>query len=134
MAPTSPVALKAKKDSGKRKRSEKDASKAKVSKGGKAKRSKKNEDDVGSKRQVLSGRKRRTKGHLSKDDLVTNSRGKVVSRKKHEAGKRLYENNEAFQKNALATKQARKSLISRGNRSPSFKEIRTEAEKIKAML
>ena len=114
-------------------RSKRESSKAKLSEEGKGKRSKK-VARTGSKRQVLSGRRQETKGHLTKHDLVTNSRGKVVSRKKHEAGKRLYENNEAFQKNAMATKRARKSLISKGNRSPSFKEIRVEADKIKATL
>jgi DVNP family len=113
--------------------SRKGSSKAKHSAHAKGKHSKKAQR-VGSHRQVFSGKRVETKGHLKRGDLVTNARGKVVSRKKHEAGKRLYATNEAFQKNAMAVKKARKSLVSKGNRSPSFEEIRKEANKIKDAL
>jgi len=88
----------------------------------------KKEKRVGSKRQVLSGRKMETKGRLKKQDLVVNARGKVVSKKKHEAGKILYKNNEVLQKNAMAVQEARKTF---GDESPSFKDIQRRAAVIK---
>merc|ERR1719436_1901609 len=41
---------------------------------------------------VLRGRKERTKGGLTQESLMRNKRGKVVSKKKNAAGKRLFKN------------------------------------------
>ena len=45
---------------------------------------------VGSKAQVFHGTARRTKGGLTRKDLIRNKRGKIVSRKQAAAGKRAY--------------------------------------------
>ena len=105
----------------------KGSSKVKLSEHHKKIHSKK-EKRIGSKRQVLSGKREETKGRLKKHDLIVNARGKVVSKKKHASGKRLYQNNEAFQKNTLAIKEARKSF---GRKTPSFKELRAKADELK---
>lgn len=42
------------------------------------------------KRAVYEGRLPRTKGGLTRDDLMENKSGKIVSRKQHAAGKRLH--------------------------------------------
>ena len=43
---------------------------------------------VGSKAQVFHGTAEKTAGGLKKDDLMQNKHGRIVSRKKHEAGKK----------------------------------------------
>jgi DVNP family len=45
---------------------------------------------VGSKAQVFHGTAKHTKGGLTRKDLVKNKRGKIVSRKQAEAGKKAY--------------------------------------------
>ncbi|CAK0897787.1 unnamed protein product [Prorocentrum cordatum] len=45
---------------------------------------------VQAKSQVLKGAKVKTSGGLTKDSLMKNKRGKVVSKKKHAAGKKLF--------------------------------------------
>merc|ERR1719316_920771 len=45
---------------------------------------------VQAKSQVLKGRKVKTSGGLTKDTLMKNKRGKVVSKKRHAVGKKLY--------------------------------------------
>jgi hypothetical protein len=45
---------------------------------------------VGTKAQVLHGTAKRTAGGLTKNDLVLNKRGKIVSRKQQAAGKKAY--------------------------------------------
>merc|ERR1712087_462640 len=42
------------------------------------------------KSQVLKGKKVKTSGGLTKDGLMKNKRGKVVSKKQHAVGKKLY--------------------------------------------
>ena len=42
---------------------------------------------VGSRAEVFHGNAKRTSGRLTKDDLMKNAAGRIVSRKKHEAGK-----------------------------------------------
>lgn len=42
---------------------------------------------VGSRAEVFHGNKKRTSGRLTKDDLMKNAAGRIVSKKKHEAGK-----------------------------------------------
>ncbi len=48
---------------------------------------------VGSKLQVWKGEAQKTGGGLKKDDLMKNKRGKVVSKKKHAHGLKMYESN-----------------------------------------
>jgi len=42
---------------------------------------------VGSRAEVFHGNAKRTSGRLTKDDLFKNAAGRIVSKKKHEAGK-----------------------------------------------
>ena len=42
---------------------------------------------VGSRAEVFHGNAKRTSGRLVKDDLMKNAAGRIVSKKKHEAGK-----------------------------------------------
>lgn len=42
------------------------------------------------KRAVWENRKTKTRGGLTRDDLMMNKRGRIVSKRKHEAGKKLY--------------------------------------------
>ena len=67
---------------------------------------------VGSKREVFNGTAEKTKGGLRKKDLVKNKRGRVVSIKKSEAGKKSFRNNHAMKKQAQEVK--RKALSLRG--------------------
>ena len=58
--------------------------------GGKKKQEKK-ADEIGSKRQVFNGSKKRTSGGLEKKDLMKNKRGLIVSKKASENGKKALE-------------------------------------------
>lgn len=42
--------------------------------------------NIGSKEEVYNGLAQKTGGRLKKDDLIMNSRGQIVSKKKHELG------------------------------------------------
>lgn len=48
---------------------------------------------IGNKRQVWMGQADRTSGGLKKSDLAQNKSGKIVSKKKQEAGKKLFAKN-----------------------------------------
>ncbi len=48
---------------------------------------------IGSKLQVWNGTARRTSGGLKKSDLLKNVRGRIVSRKQMEAGKKAFQKN-----------------------------------------
>merc|ERR1712061_903189 len=68
----------------------------------------------GTKTQVFRGTRQKTRGGgLQKNDLVKNKRNKVVSKKKHAQGKRLYKKN-GIQKWNEAFMQARKNLGIKG--------------------
>merc|ERR1711948_167263 len=58
---------------------------------------------------VLKGRRVKTSGGLTKDALIKNKAGKVVSKKKSSLGKRRY-GNSALKKWNVACKAARKAL------------------------
>merc|ERR1712002_1296396 len=62
---------------------------------------------------VFRGTKAKTSSGLQKKDLVKNKRGKVVSRKQSEAGKKNFRRN-GIDKFAAAVKAARKSLGIKG--------------------
>ena len=53
---------------------------------------------IGSRSQVWNGTALKTSGGLKKGDLIKNKRGRIVSRKRQEAGRR------AFKKNQLVPK------------------------------
>ena len=63
----------------------------------------------GSMRRVWSGTVDRTKGGLTKKDLVKNKRGKIVSKKQMKVGQKKFKNS-ALSKWVEATQQARKEL------------------------
>merc|ERR1719339_51862 len=62
---------------------------------------------------VFRGTKAKTAGGLKKSDLVRNKRGKVVSKKQAEAGKKAFAKS-GLAKYAAATKAARKALGIKG--------------------
>merc|ERR1712110_575047 len=61
------------------------------------------------KSQVLKGRKAKTAGGLTKDGLMVNKRGKVVSKKQSTGARRRY-GNSALKKWVESVQQARKAL------------------------
>jgi hypothetical protein len=65
---------------------------------------------VGSKRDVYNGTAEKTKGGLRKKDLVKNKRGRVVSIKKSEAGKKSFRNNHVMKKHSQEVKRKALSL------------------------
>merc|ERR1740129_205263 len=74
---------------------------------------KKMKSKVGSRRSVLGGSKTKTKGGLTKADLVRNKFGKIVSRKASAAAKKR-KGYKAIAARGKATKQARKDLGIKG--------------------
>jgi hypothetical protein len=52
---------------------------------------------VGSKREVFNGKADHTKGKLTKDDLIKNKRGRIVSKRKSEANVKNAERLKPFQ-------------------------------------
>ncbi len=52
---------------------------------------------IGSKREVWNGLADHTSGNLTRDDLMKNKRGKIVSKKQHAAGKRAFSQNKLQQ-------------------------------------
>merc|ERR1719359_362497 len=60
----------------------------------KASRKRKTKSVYGSYRQVWNGTKQKVRGtKLTKKDLMKNKNGKIISKKKHQAGKRAYKRN-----------------------------------------
>merc|ERR1740121_3616952 len=66
---------------------------------------------VQAKSQVLKGKKVKTSGGLTKDMLMKNKRGKVVSKKRHAAGSKIYK---AVKKWTECVISARKALRLKG--------------------
>ena len=62
---------------------------------------------IGTKLQVWNGTKEKTSGGLTKNDLVKNKRGKIVSKKKMEAGKKAFAKNNLQPKTAQELKDIR---------------------------
>lgn len=67
---------------------------------------------IGSRAQVWHGTASRTTGGLTKDDLMLNKQGRIVSIKKHEQGKLAYTRNKMVPK----TKEELEQLRNRGKR------------------
>jgi len=80
----------------------------------------KKKSKVGSKSQVLSGKRLRTKGGIKADDLMKNKEGKVVSKKRNAIGLKAYANLAAW---VDACKQARNELGLKG-----FVAVKKETE------
>ena len=55
---------------------------------------KKYKKTVGSHAEVFHGTAKHTSGGLTKNDLMKNKRGEIVSKKKHELGLKIYKKNE----------------------------------------
>merc|ERR1719495_2274116 len=64
---------------------------------------------IGTKAQVFRGTKTKTKGGLVKKDLMKNKNGKIISRKRHKAGKKIFKK-VGLQKWSNALTEARKNL------------------------
>lgn len=47
----------------------------------------------GTKIEVYKGKAKKTRGNLTKDDLMKNKRGRIVSKKQYEAGVKRYQEN-----------------------------------------
>merc|ERR1712179_349677 len=92
----------------------------------KAKRVSKVAKGRGAKARVFRGTKARTSGGLKKSDLVRNKRGKIVSRKRSERGKRL-SNKYGIAKFGLAVKAARKALGIKGFQAIGGKTAKGQA-------
>merc|ERR1719447_2488160 len=67
----------------------------------------------GAKSRVFRGSKAKTVGGLKKSDLMKNKEGKIVSKKRSAAGKKLYQKN-GLGKWIKAVQQARKALGVKG--------------------
>jgi hypothetical protein len=107
----------------------KKAMKKSMKKGGmkrKAKRVSKVAKGRGAKARVFRGTKARTSGGLKKSDLMRNKSGKVVSRKRSEAGKKLGKKN-GILKFAAAVKSARKALGIKGFQAVGGKSAKGQA-------
>lgn len=63
---------------------------------------------IGSKLQVWNGIAEKTSGGLTKHDLMKNKRGKIVSKKKSEAGKKMFKENNLRPKTADELSKMRK--------------------------
>merc|ERR1719456_1777382 len=68
----------------------------------------KRRSQIGTKRQVFSGMKRKTKWGLKQSDLMKNKSGKVVSKKKSAQGKLVFQSN--LSKWVTAFSKARREL------------------------
>lgn len=67
---------------------------------------------IGSKAEVWHDNALHTSGGLTKDDLMKNKRGRIVSKKKHELGML------AFERNGLQPKTADELVVLRGGSLP----------------
>ena len=63
---------------------------------------------VGSRAEVMHGTAEHTSGYLYKDDLMYNSNGRIVSKVKHELGKKLYKKyKDVLQANEFTRRKSR---------------------------
>merc|ERR1719163_2773364 len=91
---------------------------------------------VGKKWLVLAGRRVKTSGGLKKEDLMKNKRGKVVSKKSHDIGKRRFA---AIKKWSAAVSKAKEALhltgfVAIGGKSPQGKALYAKAKAIMASM
>merc|ERR1711957_841637 len=78
---------------------------------------------------VFRGSKEKTSGGLSKDSLMKNKRGKVVSKKASARGKRLFKNIEPWLESVM---EARMALHARGFVAINGKSLQGKALYVKA--
>jgi len=84
-------------------------------------------------RQVMKGLREKTSGGLTKDDLMVNKHGKIVSKKQHERGLKLFSRYLSSWVDAVQSARSRLSILGFrpvGGRSKEGKELYTEAKKI----
>merc|ERR1719266_3004059 len=78
---------------------------------------------------VMRGSKEKTVGGLTRDALIKNKRGKIVSKRASAAGKRHYQNIEAWVESVVA---ARKALHMQGFLAINGKSIQGKALYVKS--
>merc|ERR1719277_352909 len=78
---------------------------------------------------VLRGTKEKTSGGLTKDALIRNKRGKIVSKRASAAGKRSFKNVEAWLESVMA---ARKALHMQGFVAINGKSVQGKALYVKS--
>jgi len=86
----------------------------------KVKRVRKSSTDIktfGSKRDVFLGLAKKTRGGLFKDDLMMNKQGKIVSKKKHQIGLKM------FQLNNLKPKSAEEMAELRSRKGKKIEKV-----------
>merc|ERR1712176_687944 len=89
---------------------------------------------TGAKARVFSGKKSKTQSGLTKDKLIKNKRGKVVSKKQSAAGKKLWVQN-GLKAWSEAVKKARKELgltgfVAIGGKSAAGKALYAKAKSL----
>merc|ERR1712113_955183 len=89
---------------------------------------------TGAKARVFSGKKAKTQSGLTKDKLIKNKRGKVVSKKQSAAGKKLWVQN-GLKAWSEVVKKARKELgltgfVAIGGKSAAGKALYAKAKSL----
>ncbi|CAJ1436564.1 unnamed protein product, partial [Effrenium voratum] len=84
-------------------------------------------------KEVMQGMRKKTKGGLTKEDLIVNKRGRVVSKKKHEQGKRSFQKYLSSWVDAVKAARDKLAVIGFrpvGGKSQEGKELYKEAKEI----
>jgi len=84
-------------------------------------------------REVMKGLREKTSGGLTKDDLMVNKHGKIVSKKRHERGVKLFTQHLAGWIEAVKSARSKLSILGFrpiGGRTKEGKELYTEAKQI----
>eukprot|EP00435_Cladocopium_sp_Y103_P042238 s503_g11.t1 len=84
-------------------------------------------------RQVMKGLREKTSGGLTKDDLMVNKHGKIVSKKQHERGLKMFSRYLSTWVDAVQSARSKLSILGFrpiGGRSKEGKELYMEAKKI----
>lgn len=84
-------------------------------------------------RQVMKGLREKTSGGLTKDDLMVNKHGKIVSKKQHERGLKMFSRYLSSWVDAVQSARSKLSILGFrpiGGRSKEGKELYMEAKKI----
>lgn len=84
-------------------------------------------------RQVMKGLREKTSGGLTKDDLMVNKHGRIVSKKQHERGLKMFSRYLSSWVDAVQSARSKLSILGFrpiGGRSKEGKELYMEAKKI----
>jgi len=84
-------------------------------------------------REVMKGLREKTSGGLTKDDLMVNKHGKIVSKKRHERGLKLFTRHLAGWIEAVKSARSKLSVLGFrpiGGRTKEGKELYSEAKQI----